>query len=51
MTRASTGFDRLAAALTRHAARLAAARLRERRGGDARWRSPALLWPRFTGEE
>jgi hypothetical protein len=45
-----TGFSTLAEALTRHAERLAKARAVERRSGDARWRSPRLLWPRFTGE-
>ena len=46
----SAGFERLAAALTREAARLARARAAERRAGDARWRNPRLLWPRFGGE-
>lgn len=45
------GFARLSDALTRHAARLARARAAERRAGDARWRSPRLLWPNFTGEQ
>lgn len=49
MSRASSrepsGFDSLAAALTRQAARLARARAAERRAGDARSRSPRLLWP------
>ena len=40
-------FARLAAALTRHAERLAQARAAERRAGDARSRSPRLLWPSF----
>ena len=54
-TRATSGFETLAKALTRHAARLARARAIERRAGDsrvgARWRSPHLLWPGFTGED
>lgn len=40
-------FSRLAEALTRHAARLARSRAAESRAGDARWRSPRLLWPDF----
>ena len=43
-------FTTLAEALTRHAARLAKARAAERRGGDAYWRNPRLLWPDFAGE-
>ncbi|HEU4820695.1 MAG TPA: hypothetical protein VFS87_06010 [Qipengyuania sp.] len=43
----SGGFDRLAAALARHAQRLARERAAERRGGDSRWRNPRLLWPNF----
>ncbi|MBX9896645.1 MAG: hypothetical protein K2Y17_01870 [Qipengyuania sp.] len=50
MTGPRTSFDGLAEALERHAARLAKARAAERRGGDAKWRSPRLLWPQFTGE-
>lgn len=46
-----SGFDTLAAALLRHAEALARTRARERRAGDAKWRSARLLWPRFTGEE
>lgn len=40
-------FASLAEALNRHAERLAKARAAERRSGDARWRSPRLLWPSF----
>jgi hypothetical protein len=40
-------LDRLAAALLRHANRLARTRAAERRAGDARSRSPRLLWPSF----
>lgn len=47
----SAGFERLAAALAREAARLARARNIERRAGDAKWRSPRVLWPRFAGED
>ncbi|WP_165961076.1 hypothetical protein [Qipengyuania sediminis] len=46
-----TGFEHSAARLLRHAQALAHARARERRAGDAKWRSPRLLWPRFTGED
>lgn len=44
-----TGFEGLADALNRHAARLARARAAARRAKDrqldAKWRSPRLLWP------
>jgi hypothetical protein len=40
-------FARLNAALTHHAERLAQARAVQRRAGDARSRSPRLLWPSF----
>jgi hypothetical protein len=38
-------FASLAEALNRQAERLAKARAAERRAGDAKWRSPRLLWP------
>ena len=44
-------FARLTAALTRHAERLVRARAAARRAGDAKWRSPRLLWPVFAGED
>lgn len=51
MTGAPDAFAQLAEALLRHAQRRAQDRVREQRGGDARWRSPRLLWPRVMGEE
>ena len=47
----SPDFARFVDALNRHAARLARARAVERRAGDAKWRSPRLLWPQSTGEQ
>ena len=43
-------FAGLSDALLRHAARLARARAAERRAGDAKWRSPRLLWSDFMGD-
>lgn len=43
-----TGFDLLAAQLAAQAARIARTRRAEQRAGNARWRSPRLLWPNFT---
>ncbi len=45
MTAPLKDFASLAEALGRHAERLARTRAAERRAGDARWRSPRLLWP------
>lgn len=42
-------FDQLVARLTKQAARLAEARLRQRTiPPELGWRRPALLWPLFT---
>lgn len=50
----SGGFERLAAALTARAARLAEARVETRRAAHSHgtaWRSAALLWPLFANKD